>query len=38
MKLATTVISSPNGQACMVAAGKGWRKLPQVDAPDGPQA
>jgi hypothetical protein len=34
----TIIISSPDGQACMVAAGEGWRALPQADAPDGPQA
>jgi hypothetical protein len=39
----TIIISSPDGQACMVAAGEGWRALPQValpqaDVPDGPQA
>ena len=34
----TIIISSPNGEACLVAAGEGWRALPQADAPDGPQA
>ncbi len=34
----TIIISSPDGEACMVAAGEGWRALPQPDAPDGPQA
>ncbi len=34
----TIIISSPDGQACMVAAGEEWRALPQADAPDGPQA
>ena len=34
----TLIISSPDGQACMVAAGEGWRALPQAAAPDGPQA
>ncbi len=34
----TIIISSPDGQACMVAAGEGWRALPQADAPHGPQA
>ena len=35
----TIIISSPDGQACMVAAGEGWRALPQADdSPDGPQA
>jgi hypothetical protein len=35
----TIIISSPDGKACMVAAGEGWRDLPhQADAPDGPQA
>ncbi len=28
----TIIISSPNGQACMVAAGEGWRALPQANA------
>ncbi len=34
----TIIISSPDGEACLVAAGEGWRALPQADAPDGPQA
>jgi len=34
----TIIISSPDGEACMVAAGEGWHALPRADAPDGPQA
>ncbi len=34
----TLVISSPDGQARMVAAGEGWRAPPRADTPDGPQA
>ncbi len=34
----TIIISSPDGEACMVAAGKGWRALPETDARDGPHA
>lgn len=38
----TIIISSPDGQACMVASGEGWRALPQTDpqadTQDGPQA
>ncbi len=34
----TIIISSPDGEACMVAAGEGWRALPPAGAPDGPQA
>lgn len=37
----TIIISSPNGQACMVATGEGWRALPranqQLSNLDGPQ-
>ena len=33
----TIIISSPDGEACMVAAGEGWRALPQADAPQDPQ-
>ncbi len=34
----TIIISSPDGQACMVAAGEGWRALPQAVSLDGPNA
>ena len=34
----TIIISSPDGEACMVAAGKGWRALPETDTRDGPHA
>ncbi len=34
----TIIISSPDGQACMVAAGEGWRALTPAEPPDGPQA
>lgn len=34
----TIIISSPDGEACMVAAGEGWRALPQAVALDGPNA
>ena len=38
----TIIISSPDGEACMVAAGEGWRALPRADTRantrDGPQA
>ena len=34
----TIIISSPNGEACMVATGEGWRALPWADTPDGPEA
>ncbi len=34
----TIIISSPDGEACMVAAGEGWRVLPKADARDGPHA
>ncbi len=34
----TIIISSPDGKACMVAAGEGWRALPKADTPDGPNA
>ncbi len=34
----TIIISAPDGEARMVAAGEGWRARPQTDAPDGPQA
>ena len=34
----TIIISSPDGEACMAAAGEGWRALSPADAPDGPQA
>ncbi len=38
----TILISSPDGKACMVAAGEGWRALPRANAQantrDGPQA
>ena len=34
----TIIISSPDGNACMVAAGEGWRALPQADTPVGPKA
>ncbi len=34
----TIIISSPEGTACLVAAGEGWRALPRAYAPDGPQA
>ncbi len=34
----TIIISSPDGEACMVAAGEGWRVLPKADTPDGPIA
>ena len=34
----TIIISSPDGEACMVAAGEGWRALPKADTPDGPNA
>ncbi len=33
----TIIISSPDGKACMVATGEGWRALPQADAPQDPQ-
>ncbi len=33
----TIIISSPDGQACMVASGEGWRGLPPADAPQDPQ-
>ena len=37
----TIIVSSPNGQACMVATGEGWRALPQANTQlsnlDGPQ-
>jgi hypothetical protein len=38
----TIIISSPDGQTCMVATGEGWRALPQANTQantqDGPQA
>jgi hypothetical protein len=33
----TIIISSPDGQACMVAAGEGWRRLAPDDVPQDPQ-
>ncbi len=34
----TIIISSPNGQSCVVAAGDGWRALLKIGATDGPNA
>ncbi len=34
----TIIISSPDGEACMIATGEGWRALPRADTPDGPRA
>lgn len=34
----TIIVSSPSGQACMVAAGEGWRALPKTEALLGPDA
>ena len=34
----TIIISSPNGQSCVVAAGDGWRALFKTGATDGPNA
>ncbi len=34
----TIILSSPDGQSCMIAAGESWRALPQADTRDGPQA
>jgi hypothetical protein len=34
----TIIISSPNGESCMIAAGKSWRALPKTGARAGPRA
>jgi hypothetical protein len=34
----TIIISSPDGETCMIAAGKSWRALPETGTRDGPHA